>query len=144
MKKVLLTLCGAVLLMALLTAPVLAQGTNYQTPMKCSTTGTPASFVEKGYAVILRPAGNLYISLKDLTSPDGTPFKAQIICFGPPQTFSPLTPAGLSAGAPGQLRVKVKGLATAPSLGTPNCRDIRIDVFHDVPGGEFCTEGFTP
>jgi hypothetical protein len=153
MKKVLLTLCGAVLLMTLGALPALAQvGKNYQTPMMCGPFG--GAFVERGYAVILRPAGNLFISLLGLASPVNTPFSARIICSGSPQPFpDPPTPAGF-VGPGGKLKVIVPGIATAAGLGLPpgvECRDIRIEVFDPValnpmvvPRREFCTEGFTP
>jgi hypothetical protein len=53
------------------------------------------------------------------------------------------------SNAAGKLVVRVKGLATAASLGLApgqECRDIRIDVFDAATGGliESCFEGFTP
>jgi len=138
MKKVLLTLCGAVLLMVLLTAPALA-GVFYRTDMKC--TGGPFT---TGFATIQEPSRDLTISLFGVTS--GISFEAQITCFGPPGASSLVTPVGPSAGAPGKLVVRVKGLATAASLGLvpgQDCLDIRIDV-NEFGGGYVCTEGFTP
>jgi hypothetical protein len=134
MKKVLLTLCGAVLLMALLTAPALAQGKNYQTPMLCSITA--GGFVERGYAVILRPAGDLYIRLLGVNR--NTLFDAQIFCSGFP--LAPETSAGMSDGG-GKLVVIVPAdkLGLVPGL---QCLDIRIEVFSHATNVQDCFEGF--
>ena len=76
MKKVLLTLCGAVLLTALLTTPALAL-VDYITPMVCSVAGRAGLFAPSGSARILQPSGDLYVKL---FLPPGTPAECNIIC----------------------------------------------------------------
>jgi len=154
MKKVLLTLCGAVLLMALVTAPALAQvGKDYQTPMMCSFPGPGPTgpFVSSGFAAILQPSGDLYVKLR---FPPGSPLPppaCQIRCF---DGSADPNAASASSGpiavpydvATGKVVARVPGLVLAQGR---QCHFIQITCFDQGTTGWLdplttlsCVEGF--
>ncbi len=80
MKKVLLTLCGAVLFTTLLTAPVLAGSPSWQSDLVCDLNGDwtfDDLDSQRPFAAILHPSGDLYVS-KIFNLPPNTTFQSQI------------------------------------------------------------------
>ena len=157
MKKVLLNLCGAVLLVALLTAPALAQVVDYRTPMMCSVAGRAGPFAPSGFAAILQPAGDLYVRLTNL--PPGTLGECNLRCFGNPAAPAAAPPVNSgaipvgAADAAGKLVARVKGaVAALPLAPGQQCQTIQITCFDpgEFPNGGWlspttilsCVEGF--
>jgi hypothetical protein len=155
MKKVLVTLCGAFLLTALLTAPALAL-VDYITPMMCSVAGRAGLFAPSGSARILQPSGDLYVKL---FLPSGTPAECNIRCFGNP--FAPAAAPPVNSGAipvgaadaAGKLVARVNGAVAALGLAPgQQCQTIQITCFDpgEFPAGGWlspttalsCIEGF--
>lgn len=154
MKKVLLTLCGTLLLTALLSAPALAL-VDYITPMVCSVAGRIGPFVPSGETRILRPSGDLYVKL---FLPPGTPAECSIRCFGNPVAPAPAPPVNSgaiavgTADAAGKLVARVPGVPHLPLAPGQQCQTIQITCFDpgEFPNGGWlspttalsCVEGF--
>jgi len=146
MKKVLLTLCGAVLLMALVTAPALAGSPFWQSDLVCNLNGNPTfgdpgdALPTRSFAAILHPSGDLYVSKIFLGSNFPTmDFDCDIQCSG----------AGLISVACGKTDVmgtlaakRIKGVATKANIGLGVCEDITFGLVPSGGGSTVCKAGF--
>jgi hypothetical protein len=138
MKKVLFSLGGAVLLVALLTVPALAGSPFWQSDLNCSPP-LPAG-TRTPFAAILNPSGDLYVS-KIFGLPNaGETFTCDITCFASGDTNSqPCETTDAAFTLPAQ---RIKAFATNANLGFPG---VCADVFFALSGnmGTVCQEGFT-
>ncbi|MBZ0168066.1 hypothetical protein MELA_02419 [Candidatus Methylomirabilis lanthanidiphila] len=145
MKKVLLTLCGAVLLVALLITPALARPF-WQSDLTCDFNDDlifGEEFPARPFAVIKYPSGDLYVStIRGL--PKNTDFECVIRCNPTPtgDIFHVEDSCGTS-DANGVLPAQViQRFATRANLNE-FCFQISFRI-QNVDGVENCREGFVP
>lgn len=135
MKKVLLTLCGAVLFTTLLTAPVLAGSPSWQSDLVCDLNGDwtfDDLDSQRPFAAILHPSGDLYVS-KIFNLPPNTTFQTQIYCSQAGFGWNWL-PNG-TTDANGTLAAqRIKGFATSAALGGSGvCAGVQFNLYGYPP-----------
>lgn len=167
MKKVLVTLCVALSLTALLTAPALAQPF-WLSDLTCDLDGNgffgdPLAKPGRPYVRIEYPSGDLYVhpiyfGAAKPNVPPGTTFDCQITCFDAPFASYTKPNCATTDIITGDLypAKRVQGFATRANLGVTVCSDLRVDLLiapprpsHPQlsplpPGTRICTEGFKP
>jgi hypothetical protein len=137
MKKVLLTLCGAVLLMALLTAPALA-GPLWQSDLVCDVDGDDDFSdlsPQRPYAVIKPTTGDLWVS-NIFGLPPNTNFLCELDC-----KFNDFADAPCGrTDANGKLAAQIiKGFASEV-LG--RCAGVSFDLLRLDTAVQVCVDGF--
>jgi hypothetical protein len=131
MKKVLFSLGGAVLLVAMLTVPALA-GPVYQSDMICKDFSL--NVVGGGFTVIQKASGDLFVKVSGLTP--GDVFDCAVTCAGVIQNLQ--FPCG-TVNAAGKLNFNFKQFATGSNLGVPECQAPFVDAFGSFA---FCEASF--